>query len=164
MTAKQARSSANSSAEEAREDGAQGENAAGRSLPVLIVEDEELLLTFLKTALERGGIHVVGVSTAGEALGMLERGEFAGVVSDLRMPDGKGGAEIFEWLRENRPRLCSRFLFMTGNASDPYAVAVRERSGARFIEKPFRIALLIELLKSILAGDEIAGEEAVSHA
>ncbi len=57
------------------------------------------------------------------------------------MPGGIGGAEIFDWVKKNRPELSSRFLFITGNASDPYAVEVRERTGALFIEKPFRIAL-----------------------
>ncbi len=122
-------------------------------LPVLVVEDEELLLSFLKTALERGGVKVVGAASGSEALGLLERGEFAGVVSDLRMPGRIGGAEIFDWVRQNRPALSSRFLFITGNVSDPYAIETRERTGALFIEKPFRIALLIELINKITARD-----------
>ena len=85
------------------------------SLPVLVVEDEELLLSFLKTALERGGVKVVGATSGAEALGLLEQEEFAGVVSDLRMPGGIGGAEIFDWVRQNRPELSARFLFITGN-------------------------------------------------
>jgi FixJ family two-component response regulator len=52
-------------------------------------------------------------------------------------------------VNQNRPALSSRFLFITGNVSDPYAEEVRERTGALFIEKPFRIALLIELIKRI---------------
>jgi len=117
--------------------------------PVLVVEDEEILLAFLKTALERGGFQVVAAGSAAEALVQLERGEFSVVVSDLRMPGGAGGAEIFDWVYQNKPELASCFLFITGNVSDPYAVEVRERTGALFIEKPFRIALLIELIKRI---------------
>jgi len=124
------------------------------SLPVLIVEDEELLLGFLKTALERGGFKIVGAGSAAEALELLEHGEFAVVVSDLCMPGGMGGAEIFDWVRENRPELASSFLFITGNVSDEYAVQTRQRTGALFIQKPFRIALLIELIKKIMACNE----------
>jgi len=125
-------------------------------LPVLVVEDEEILLCFLKTALERGGVKVVGAGSAAEALELLARAEFAGVVSDLRMPGGIGGAEIFDWVLQNRPELSSRFLFMTGNASDPHAEETRMRTGALIIEKPFRIALLIELIKKITAAREQA--------
>ena len=78
------------------------------ALPVLVVEDEELLLSFLKTALERGGVKVVGATSGSEALSLLENGEFAGVVSDLRMPGKIGGGEIFDWVRQNRPELSSK--------------------------------------------------------
>jgi CheY-like chemotaxis protein len=119
------------------------------SLPVLVVEDEEFLLSFLKTALERSGMKVVGASSGSAALALLEHGEFAAVVSDLRMPGGIGGAELFDWVRQNRPELSPCFLFITGNASDEYAIEIRERTGAAFIEKPFRIALLMELIKQV---------------
>jgi DNA-binding NtrC family response regulator len=119
------------------------------SLPILVVEDEEFLLSFLKTALERGGMKVVGAPSGSVALGLLERGVFAAVVSDLRMPGGIGGAEIYDWVHQNRPELSPRFVFITGNASDNYASDVRDRTGAAFIEKPFRIALLMELIKNV---------------
>ncbi len=70
------------------------------------------------------------------------------------MPGGIGGAEIFDWVRENRPELSSRFLFITGSASDPYAMKIRERTRAMFIEKPFRIALLLEMIDKITAPQE----------
>ena len=124
------------------------------SLPVLVVEDEEILLSFLKTALERGGFKVVGAGSAQEALDLLERGEFGVVVSDLRMPGELGGAEIFDWVREKRPALVLRFLFITGNVNDPCALEIRERTGATFIEKPFRIAMLIELIRKLTEGNE----------
>ncbi len=119
------------------------------SLPVLLVEDEELLLSFLMTALERGGVKVAGAASGSEALGLLERGAYAGVISDLRMPGQIGGAEIFDWVKVNRPELSSCFLFITGNISDPYAIEIRERTGALFIEKPFRIGLLLEMIGKI---------------
>lgn len=121
------------------------------SLPVLLVEDEELLLSFLKTALERGGVKVIGVTSGSEALSLLEHGKYCGIVSDLRMPGDIGGAEIFDWVKVNRPELSSRFLFITGNTNDPYAIQIRERTGALFIEKPFRIASLLEMIGEITA-------------
>ena len=119
------------------------------SAPVLVVEDEEILLSFLKTALERGGIRAVGAASGEEALDVLEKREISGIVSDLVMPGEIGGGEIFDWVRQNRPELTPRFLFITGNVMDDYAVKVRERTGALFIQKPFRIALLIELIQKI---------------
>jgi CheY-like chemotaxis protein len=124
------------------------------SAPVLVVEDEEILLSFLKTALERGGIRAVGAASGEEALGVLKKREISGIVSDLVMPGPIGGAEIFDWVRQNQPELTPRFLFITGNVMDDYAVRVRERTGALFIQKPFRIALLIELIQKITSQGE----------
>lgn len=139
-----------------RKENGQENEVMSEPLPVLIVEDEEVLLSFLRTALERGGVQAVGASTGAEALDLLAKEDFAGVVSDLRMPGGIGGAEIFDWVRQNRPELSSRFLFITGNVCDDYAIETRERTGALFIEKPFRIALLIELIKKITSPNEPA--------
>jgi CheY-like chemotaxis protein len=124
------------------------------TLPVLVVEDEELLLAFLRTALERGGVRSVGATSGGAALQLLERTEVAGIVSDLKMPGEIGGEEIFQWVSQHRSELATRFLFITGNVNDPYAREVRERTGALFIEKPFRIALLIELIRKMTAPSE----------
>jgi DNA-binding NtrC family response regulator len=123
-------------------------------LPVLVVEDEELLLSFLTTAVERGGVKAVGAASGREALGLLERGEFSAIISDLRMPGGIGGAEIYDWVGQNRPELASRFLFISGNVQDPLALETRKRTGALFIEKPFRIAQLLELINKIISHDE----------
>jgi DNA-binding NtrC family response regulator len=132
------------------------EKAMKESLPVLVVEDEEPILSILKTAVERGGVKVVGAASGGEALVLLEQGEFSAIISDLRMPGGIGGAEIFDWVERNRPELISRFLFITGNVHDPFALETRQRTGAVFIEKPFRLAHLIELIKKIIVSGEAA--------
>ena len=105
--------------------GRESEKNMSESLPVLVIEDEELLLSFLTTAVERGGVKAVGVASGREALGLLERGKFAAIVSDLRMPGGIGGAEIFDWVGQNRPELASRFLFISGNIQDPLALDVQ---------------------------------------
>jgi DNA-binding NtrC family response regulator len=136
--------------------GQKSEKNMNGMLPVLVVEDEELLLSFLTTAVERGGVKVVGVASGREALGLLEHGEFAAIVSDLRMPGGIGGAEIFDWVGQNRPELASRFLFISGNIHDPLALEIQERTGAMFIEKPFRIAMLLDLIKKIISRNEDA--------
>lgn len=123
-------------------------------LPVLVVEDEELLLSFLTTAVERGGVKAVGAASGREALGLLQNGEFAAIVSDLRMPGGIGGPEIYDWVGQNRPELSSRFLFISGNVQDTLALETRERTGALFIEKPFRIAQLLESIKTVISRNE----------
>ena len=135
-------------------EGVPGNPELGTSLPVLVIEDEKFLLSYFQAALHRAGVKSVGATSGGEALALLERGEFAAVVSDLQLPGGAGGAEIFDWVRRNRPQLVQRFLFITGDLQSPHAAEVRERTGASFLEKPFRVAQLLESLKKILSRGE----------
>jgi DNA-binding NtrC family response regulator len=120
------------------------------TLPVLVVEDEAVLLSILTEAVERGGVKAVGASSGSEAIELLAHAEFAAVVSDLQMPGNVGGAEIFDWVGSHRPELARRFVFVTGNANDPHAVETRKRTGAQFLEKPFRITQLTELIRKMI--------------
>lgn len=124
--------------------------AMRNSLPVLLVEDEELMLAFLQSALERAGIRVLGALTGAEAIAKLQQGEFAGVVSDLFLPGEIDGGGILEWVRQYRPALGQRFLFITGNIDDPRAVDLRQHSGVTFLEKPFRIAMLVDWINRLM--------------
>jgi DNA-binding NtrC family response regulator len=126
----------------------------GTPLPVLVIEDEKFLLSYFQSALQRGGLKSVGATTGGEALDLLERGHFAAVISDLRLPGGVDGAQIFDWVCRNRPQLARRFLFITGDLQSSYALEVRERTGAIFLQKPFRVAQLLETVKAILSPGE----------
>ena len=135
-------------------EGTKSEKDMNELLPVLVVEDEELLLPILTTAVEQAGVKAVGAASGREALARLQQGQFSAIVCDLHLPDGIGGAEIFDWVGLYRPELVSRFLFISGDAHDPYAMETKERTGALFIEKPFRIAQLAELIKTITSPQE----------
>ena len=131
--------------------GTSNSGALGTPLPVLVIEDEKFLLSYFQAALMRGGVKSAGATSGGEALELLQRGEFAAVVSDLLLPGGIDGAEVFDWVCQNRPELAQRFLFITGDLHSSYAAEVRERTGAMFLEKPFRVAQLLETLGKILS-------------
>jgi DNA-binding NtrC family response regulator len=124
------------------------------TLPVLVVEDEEMLLSVLTEAVERGGVKALGVTSGTEALGLLERETFSAVVSDLSMPGEIGGVEIFDWVSEHRPQLAQHFVVVTGNVHDSRLQEMRERSGAFILEKPFRITQLTEMVRRMIGPGE----------
>ena len=123
---------------------------------MLVIEDEKFLLTYFQSALRRGGVHSVGATSGIEALDLLKRENFAAIISDLRLPGGVDGAEIFDWVRRHRPQLSRHFLFISGDLQSPYADEVRERTGAAFLQKPFRTAQLLEMVQKILSRGETA--------
>ena len=122
----------------------------GPARPLLIIEDEEPIQEFLRTALERNGFSVVIVSSGTEGLKVLQAQEFSGVISDMRTPGGVNGADVHEWLSVNRPALAKKLLFITGDIVNEETVEILNKTGVPCIEKPFRIRELIEAVKKVL--------------
>ena len=73
--------------------------------PVLLIEDEPSIMALVSATLERNGYEVVCIESGAEALRMLEKGQFLGVVSDMRTPGGVDGAQVHTWISANRPDL-----------------------------------------------------------
>src|SRR5207244_10723529 len=59
--------------------------------PILLIEDEPSVIAFLRAALERKGYAVVDAASGAEGLQRLSNGQFAGVISDIRMPGTVNG-------------------------------------------------------------------------
>jgi DNA-binding NtrC family response regulator len=118
--------------------------------PVLVVEDEPAVLGFVQTTLERNGYAVVGVGSGAEALRLLEHGQFLGVVSDMVTPGGVDGAKMHSWMAAHRPDLVARLVFMTGDIANDDTVTTLRRTGAPYLEKPFRVQDLISVVEKTM--------------
>jgi DNA-binding NtrC family response regulator len=122
--------------------------------PVLVIEDEPSVLSFVKAALERAGYAVAPVATGAEALTMLQRDSYMGVVSDMRTPGGVDGADVHEWISTHKPELSSRVIFITGDIVNEETAATLRRTGAPCVEKPFRVQQLIEVVKKVFGNPQ----------
>jgi DNA-binding NtrC family response regulator len=120
--------------------------------PVLVIEDEPAVLSFVKAALERSGYNVVAVVSGADALNVLAREKFLGVVSDMRTPGGVDGADVHAWIAANRPELVSRVIFITGDIVNEETAATLRRTGAPCVEKPFRVQQLIGVVEKVFGG------------
>ncbi len=117
--------------------------------PILVIDDEPAVLSFVRAALERAGYEVVAAASGVEALPLLSNGEFLGIVSDMRTPGGVDGADVYAWLRTHRPELASKLIFITGDIVNEETAATLRRTGAPCVEKPFRIAQLMDLVHKV---------------
>jgi DNA-binding response OmpR family regulator len=122
-------------------------------LPLLVIEDESAVMSFLRAALERNGYQIVGASSGAEGLKLLESGSYMGVISDMRTPGGVTGADVHAWIRANRPELLHRILFITGDTVNQETMAILEKTGAPCIEKPFRVSQLLRSIKVLLTSE-----------
>jgi len=119
-------------------------------LPVLLIEDEEGVMAYVRASLERNGYSVVGVASGVEALRLLQNGQFLGVVSDMRTPGGVDGADVHAWIARNRPELVSRIVFITGDIANEETVAILQKTGAPCVEKPFRVQQFISVIEKTM--------------
>ena len=121
-----------------------------KALPILLIEDEPAVMSYLCAALERRGYEVVCSQSGAEGLRQLESREFMGVVSDMRTPGGVDGADIYAWLAANRPKLVSRLMFITGDIANSETSGILRRTGIRYLEKPFRVQPFIEMVEQTI--------------
>ena len=121
-----------------------------KSLPVLLIEDEPAVMSYVRAVLERNGYEVVCSGSGVDGLKQLESGEFMGVVSDMRTPGGVDGADVYTWISANRPALASRLVFITGDVASDETAATLFRTGIPCVEKPFRVQQFLSVVEKTL--------------
>ncbi len=119
-------------------------------LPILVVEDEPSVMSYIRTALERYGYSIFSTETGVEALDLLGKHDFLGVISDMRTPGGVDGSDVHDWIVRNRPELASRMILITGDTVSEDTAATLQRTGVPFIEKPFRVQQLVEAVEKVM--------------
>ena len=118
-----------------------------KSLPVLLIEDEPAVMSYVRAVLERNGYEVVCSGSGVDGLKQLESGEFMGVVSDMRTPGGVDGADVYAWISANRPSLVSRLVFITCDVASDETAATLFRTGIPCVEKPFRVQQFLSVVE-----------------
>jgi two-component system response regulator TctD len=109
------------------------------SVRILLVEDNEELVSLLVKGLERGEFTVDSVGNAGGALDALAATRYAAVVLDLGLPDEDG----LSWLRGVRARGDSTPVLVL-TARDGVSDRVTGlRAGADYLVKPFAMEELV---------------------
>ncbi len=120
-----------------------------QALPLLLIEDERSVMDFIRVALERHGYTCTTASSAAEGIRLLESGAFGGVISDMRTPGGASGADVHEWILAHCPQLRDRILFITGDTVNDDTMKTLVRTGAPYIEKPFRVVELMVTVEKL---------------
>lgn len=122
-----------------------------RALRVLVVDDEQHILHYMRATLEAWG-HTVTTAADGEAALALAIGEpYDLILSDLRMPR-LGGREFFEALRREAPAAAGRVAFSTGDTVRDDTLRFLAEHGRPCLHKPFSLSELRSLLRDAARG------------
>ena len=121
---------------------------AVRSLTVLAVDDDPLVLSVVDLMLRGAGHRACMVASGQDALDALAESRFDLVLSDVRMP-GMDGVELSRRIRASYPLL--PVIRMTGFLSEHSIDSVRESGVEHVVSKPFRAAQLLALITRVAA-------------
>jgi len=120
-------------------------------LRVLIVDDEDELVSALEQRLNLRGFQAEGVTTGAEALAYLEVTPCDVVLLDVKMP-GIGGLELIKRIKQQRPNL--QVILLTGWSSAEDARKGKELGAYDYLMKPVKIDDLVKVLLSAAARGE----------
>jgi signal transduction histidine kinase/CheY-like chemotaxis protein len=115
----------------------------------LVVEDEVALGEAVADALRDAGFEVDRAQDGEEAIERTQARAYDVIVCDLKMPRVDGMA-FFNHLASTAPALTRRLLFVTGDVAGTEAEQFLERSGCRWLAKPFRLRDLVRAARELI--------------
>jgi len=116
----------------------------------LVVEDEQALGEAVADALRDAGFEVDRASDGEQAIASTQARAYDLIVCDLKMP-GVNGMAFYHHLAATAPALTRRLIFVTGDVAGTEAEAFLERSGCRWLAKPFRLRDLVRVAREVIA-------------
>jgi two-component system cell cycle sensor histidine kinase/response regulator CckA len=116
---------------------------------IMVVDDEEVIRNMVKDFLSDKGYEIIIASNGPEALEKFRQneGKVDLVLLDMVLP-GKSGMEILEDLRQINPRVKA---IMTSGYSRDITENNLDKDITSFMQKPFRIATLIQKIKELMS-------------
>jgi CheY-like chemotaxis protein len=109
---------------------------APRGASILVVDDEEPVITLIAEVLAFDGHEVTPAFNGAEALAWTQMRSFDLIISDVRMP-AVGGPAFFEILQTERPDLLNRVLFVTGDTLSQSTRQFLQAADRPVLAKPF---------------------------
>ncbi len=121
------------------------------SLPnILIVDDIEVNLILLETALRKEQAKIQKATSGVEALKLTENQEFALIILDVSMP-GMNGFELAAAIRKQHLNALTPIIFISAILFDEFSVSQGYRSGAvDYLAKPYHHEVLLSKVRVFL--------------
>jgi PAS domain S-box-containing protein len=117
---------------------------------ILLVDDIEVNLILLETALRKEQAQMYKATSGAEALKITETTEFALIILDVSMP-GMNGFELAERIRKQDLNTVTPIIFISAIHFDEFSVSQGYRSGAvDYISKPYHHEILLSKVRVFL--------------
>ena len=124
-------------------------------MTILIVDDEQTIRETCAEVAEQCGMKATGVSTAEEALEILEHSAVDIVLTDLKLPQ-TNGVQLLKQIHDEHPQVSVVVLTQYGTIES--AVEVTRMGAVDYVTKPFRIEELRSRLERVARAVELQQE------
>lgn len=135
-----------------------------RQFRILVVDDEDIVVSLVRDALEDDDLIIESATSGEEALRIADRFELQLLVTDIRMP-GLDGIELAARIKEQRPE--TMVVFMTGYANLNSAKDAIKQGAFDYIMKPFELTEIRQTVRNAVAAYKEAAhktqESTLSH-
>ena len=120
---------------------------------ILLMDDEQVILDVTNDVMKYLGYDVMFAKEGASAIELFSREKMGGrpfdlVILDLSVPDGMGGKEAFEKIREVDPSV--KVVMSSGYTSDPMMTDYAKFGLDGILAKPYRITDIKALLEKLI--------------
>jgi len=115
---------------------------------ILVVDDEVLIRDVAETVLSSAGYQITTAQEGNEALESYKKEKYDLVLSDLIMPNGMEGIELYQKIKEINPN--AKVCIMTGYQDETKIQQLLKQGVKKIIQKPFRMKQLTEIINSLM--------------
>jgi CheY-like chemotaxis protein len=102
----------------------------------LIIDDENIVIIFLRRLLEKWNFQADYADNALDALTNISHKDYDFILMDVRMPD-INGLELYKKINNIKPEMANRIIFVTGDTAGKDTI--------EFLKRPASIACLNRL-------------------
>ncbi|HVZ80605.1 MAG TPA: response regulator [bacterium] len=123
---------------------------AAKGYRVFIVDDDPVFLSLYTRVLRKNGHFTYPAECAQDALQIIERGltKIDLIITDVNMP-GLSGLEFHQKVKERRPELADRMIFITGDPESDRVVEFTRGLPNWVLGKPFLTSDLLQAIESL---------------
>jgi signal transduction histidine kinase len=126
-------------AEAPRQSGALAGVNQGAGKKILVIDDEEAILTMVRDTLNQQGYSVETAINGEAGLDSLSKNTYDLALCDWKMP-GLNGEQVYERLLKTNPAACERIVFISGDIINEKARLFLEKTRRVCLSKPFSLA------------------------
>ncbi len=126
-----------------------------RGKRLLVVDDEKYILDFFVEVFQTFPMVVETANDGKLAMEKMLHNDYDLIITDFKMPQ-MSGRELFHWVKDQRPHLLDRIIFVTGDTASSETRSFFDDVGNRYLAKPFKIEEVKEVIQETL--QQIANE------